>query len=128
MKLSTTRTAKPWRRTAIVTAILMSISTLSTSVNGAEKRPIGDLEIYQSLLPGNPKLMIMIDVSSSMRKGSIEKDYGQPCDSSGKNSSFGKVGGSKDDVAIKIGGNTTDIEFQAYGCQSIKGGGEKEID
>ncbi|MEJ6066364.1 hypothetical protein MT378_01230 [Psychrobacter sp. 16-Bac2893] len=128
MKLSTTRTAKSWRRTAIVTAILMSVSTLSTSVNGAEKRPIGDLEIYQSLLPGNPKLMIMIDVSSSMRKGSIEKDYGQPCDSSGKNSSYGKVGGKQDDVAIKIGGNTTDIEFQAYGCQSIKGGGEKEID
>lgn len=128
MKLSTTRAAKPWRKTAIGTAILMSVSTLSTSVNGAEKRPIGDLEIYQSLLPGNPKLMIMIDVSSSMRKGSIEKDYGQPCDSSGKNSSYGKVGGKQDDVSINIGGSTTDIEFQAYGCQAIKGGGEKEID
>lgn len=128
MKLSTARTDKSWRRTAIVTAILMSVSTLSTSVNGAEKRPIGDLEIYQSLLPGNPKLMIMIDVSSSMRKGSIEKDYGQPCDNSGKNSSYGKVGGKQDDVSIKIEGSTTDIEFQAYGCQAIKGGGDKEID
>lgn len=117
------------RNTALTAAVLLSLTAMLPQTAGSANRlPIGDLEIYQSLLPGNPKLMIMIDVSSSMRKGSIEKDYGQPCDSSGKNSSFGKVGGKKDDVSIKIAGNTTDIEFQAYGCQAIKGGREKEID
>ncbi|GAA0308434.1 hypothetical protein [Psychrobacter aestuarii] len=121
MKLSNKRTAQLWRRTALATAVLVSLSTLSTTVNSADRKPIGDLEIYKSAEPGTATIFMMLDVSGSMGESSILNDYKQNCDNS-NNNSYGDLQ-SEEIVAVVVGedGTRSSFSYVPKGCQ-VKGG------
>ncbi|WP_199508899.1 MULTISPECIES: PilC/PilY family type IV pilus protein [unclassified Psychrobacter] len=65
MKLSNKRSVPLGQKTALITAILMSLSTLSTPAM-ADRKPIGDLEIYKAAEGGKVTIMMMLDTSGSM--------------------------------------------------------------
>ncbi len=64
-----------WRTTALTTAVLMALSMTSISVNSATTRkPIGDLEIYQSAENGKITIILMLDTSLSMNLMDVENN------------------------------------------------------
>lgn len=137
MKPYNKRTALLGRKTALTTAVLMSLSTLSMSAN-AERKPIGDLEIYKSAEPGTATIFMMLDVSGSMGQSSIYNDYGSSCDN-GQGKSYGKQNSEAiTAVILADNGSVSDtITFVPNGCQVTGGsssnqgsdnGNKKELD
>jgi type IV pilus assembly protein PilY1 len=73
-----------WRTKALSSAVLLSLAAMMSQTAGsAERKPIGDLEIYQSAKGNGASIFMMIDVSASMGKSSIETDYNNKCDQGG---------------------------------------------
>jgi len=68
MEPSKKRTVPLGRKTALTTAVLMSLSTLSTPAM-ADRKPIGDLEIYKAPEGGKTIITMMLDTSGSMDAG-----------------------------------------------------------
>lgn len=131
--------ARPlWRKKFLAAAVLMSLSAIAPSVNSADRKPIGDLEIYKSPEPGNATIFMMLDVSGSMGQSSIYNDYGASCDN-GKGKSYGAQNSEAiTAVVLNEDGSASDtITFTPNGCQVTGGassnqgganGNKKELD
>ena len=104
-----------WRKNILATAVLLSLSALSPAVSSADRQPIGDLEIYKSLLPGEPNLMIMIDVSESMRGSSILEDFGNCSEGGDKLGGYQQVNSKGDQFYITVNGK--EFIYKPYSCQ-----------
>jgi type IV pilus assembly protein PilY1 len=111
-----------WRKKVLAAAVLMSLSAIAPSVNSADRKPIGDLEIYKSPEPGNATIFMMLDVSGSMGESSIYNDYGAYCDNKDNNSYGKQESETITAVVLNDDGSRSDkITFTPNGCQ-VKGG------
>lgn len=110
---------RSWRTTALTTAVLMALSMTSVSVNSATTRkPIGDLEIYQSASSDGAKVMMMLDMSGSMFVRSIEEDYGSSCQTSYKDQNDKKITA----YVINADNTKTAITYVPTGCKVKQNG------
>lgn len=123
-----------WRTKALSSAVLLSLTAMMSQTAGsAERKPIGDLEIYKAASPSGPKIFMMLDISGSMGKSSIKADYGNDC-SEGKGGGGYKPRPDEEITATilnKDGSTASNITYQPSGCQTTKGGGKtnpKEFD
>tara|TARA_R110002051_G_scaffold1522_19_gene8475 strand:- start:2734 stop:6516 length:3783 start_codon:yes stop_codon:yes gene_type:complete len=127
-----------WRKKILAAAVLMSLSAVAPSVNSADRKPIGDLEIYKSPEPGNATIFMMLDVSGSMGQTSIRADYGASCDN-GQGKSYGEQESEAITAVIRNddGSAGDTITFIPNGCQVTGGassnqgdanGNKKELD
>lgn len=112
-----------WRTKALSSAVLLSLATMMSQTAGsAERKPIGDLEIYKSADGGAANIFMMIDVSQSMGSPSIFKDYKAYCDNNGNNSFGPRV---SETIYPKVNGVVTQPNsFTPKGCQTTNGGGQ----
>lgn len=124
-----------WRNKALSSAVLLSWATmLSQTAGSAERRPIGDLEIYKPADGNGASIFMMIDVSASMGKSSIETDYNNKCDQGG-GKSYGYQTSETITAYVKDeNGNYIEVEaprndgddrkgtFTPKGCQAQNGG------
>lgn len=112
-----------WRTKALSSAVLLSLTAMMSQTAGsAERKPIGDLEIYKSADGGAANIFMMIDVSQSMGSPSIFKDYNAYCDNAGNNSFGPRV---SETIYPKVNGVVTQPKpFTPKGCQTTNGGGQ----
>ncbi|WP_333954616.1 pilus assembly protein PilY [Psychrobacter sp. S4(2024)] len=136
-----------WRTKALSSAVLLSLAAMMSQTAGsAERKPIGDLEIYQSAKGNGASIFMMIDVSASMGKSSIETDYNNKCDQGGgkddkgNDRSYGYQTSETITAYVKDeNGNYIEVQaprsdgtdaggtFTPKGCQA-QNGGAKEFD
>ncbi|MEK6218207.1 MAG: PilC/PilY family type IV pilus protein [Psychrobacter sp.] len=113
---------RSWPIKTLTSAVIISLTAMvSQTVSSAERKPIGDLEIYKSAEPGTASIFMMLDVSGSMDERSIEADYGRNCDQ-GNNNSYQEVE-SETIIAVvldKNGNIKEEISFTPKGC-TVKG-------
>lgn len=121
-----------WRTKALSSAVLLSLTAMMSQTAGsAERKPIGDLEIYQSAKGNGASIFMMIDVSASMGKQSIKDDYGNPCSKGGGNGGYQAPRPDEEVIATVLNEDGTvasTTAFRPMGCQAIQGGGAKEFD
>ncbi|WP_198335194.1 pilus assembly protein [Psychrobacter namhaensis] len=127
-----------WRKNILAVAVLMSLSAIAPVVSSADRKPIGDLEIYKSPEPGTATIFMMLDVSGSMGKSSIYADYGAYCNN-GKGKSYGEQQSEAITAVVRNndGSASETITFIPNGCQVTGGasnnqgedkGNKKELD
>lgn len=111
-----------WRTKALSSAVLFSLAAMMSQTAGsAERKPIGDLEIYKSADGGAANIFMMIDVSQSMGSPSIFTDYKAYCDNAGNNSFGPRV---SETIYPKVNGVVIQPNsFTPQGCQTTNGGG-----
>lgn len=113
----TEQNQRSWRTTALTTAVLMALSMTSVSVNSATTRkPIGDLEIYQSASSDGAKVMMMLDMSGSMFYRSIAEDYNSSCRYRYDSQTSKKLTA----YVINDNGSKTAIDYLPTGCFTNK--------
>lgn len=125
---------RSWPIKTLTSAVIISLTAMvSQTVSSAERKPIGDLEIYKAATPSGPKIFMMLDISGSMGRGSIKEDYGNDCSEGGGDGGYKPRPDEEITATIlnKDGSTASNITYRPSGCQTTKGGGKanpKEFD